>query len=129
MTISPVQTDRAPAAIGPYSQGIAAGKWRFISGQLGMLPETGELAGNDLATQTKQALHNLKQIVEAAGAALENVVAVDVFLADMGKFAEFNRIYEDFFPLHRPARAVVEVSALPKGAQVEIKCIAYIGQD
>jgi 2-iminobutanoate/2-iminopropanoate deaminase len=85
------------------------------------------MAGADLASQARQALQNLKQIVVAAGCALDEVAAVDVFLTDMGKFAEFNRIYEEFFTGHRPARAVVEVSALPKGALVEVKCVAYAG--
>jgi 2-iminobutanoate/2-iminopropanoate deaminase len=125
MVLKTVQTDKAPAAIGPYVQAIVAGPLRFVSGQLGLNPETGELAGTDLASQARQALQNLKQIVVAAGCALDEVAAVDVFLTDMGKFAEFNRIYEEFFTSHRPARAVVEVSALPKGALVEVKCLAY----
>ena len=128
MTLSIVKTDKAPAAIGPYSQGISAGPWRFVSGQLGMNPQTGELVADDLASQARQALKNLKQIVIASGCTLEQVTAVDVYLIDMNKFAEFNKIYEEFFTEHRPARAVVEVSALPKGAVVEIKCLAYDGQ-
>jgi 2-iminobutanoate/2-iminopropanoate deaminase len=127
MVLKTVQTDQAPAAIGPYVQAIVAGPLRFVSGQLGLIPQTGELAGSDLASQARQALQNLKQIVVAAGCALDEVAAVDVFLTDMGKFAEFNRIYEEFFTDHRPARAVVEVSALPKGALVEVKCVAYTG--
>ena len=128
MTLTTVKTDKAPAAIGPYSQGISAGPWRFVSGQLGMNPQTGELVADDLASQARQALKNLKQIVIASGCTLEQVTAVDVYLIDMNKFAEFNKIYEEFFTEHRPARAVVEVSALPKGAVVEIKCLAYDGQ-
>ena len=128
MTLKTVKTDKAPAAIGPYSQGISAGPWRFVSGQLGMNPQTGELVADDLASQARQALQNLKQIVIAGGCTMEQVTAVDVYLTDMKKFAEFNKIYEEFFTEHRPARAVVEVSALPKGAVVEIKCLAYDGQ-
>ena len=128
MTLTTVKTDKAPAAIGPYSQGISAGPWRFVSGQLGMNPQTGELVADDLASQARQALQNLEQIVIAGGCTLEQVTAVDVYLTDMNKFAEFNKIYEEFFTEHRPARAVVEVSALPKGAVVEIKCLAYDGQ-
>ena len=123
MAIQPIETSQAPAAIGPYSQGISAGSWHFVSGQLGLNPETGELVSTDLADQARQALENLKQIIEAAGCSLNQVVAVDVFLTDMGNFAEFNGIYEAFFSGHKPARAVVEVSALPKGGCVEIKCI------
>ncbi len=127
MELQVIQTERAPAAIGPYSQGIAAGPWRFVSGQLGMNPETGELVSDELAAQARQALKNLQQIVEAGGCSLNQVVAVDVFLTDMAKFSEFNEIYQEFFTEHRPARAVIEVSALPKGGCVEMKCIVYSG--
>ncbi|MFZ0726617.1 MAG: Rid family detoxifying hydrolase [Desulfobacterales bacterium] len=125
MPLKPFQTDQAPAAIGPYVQAIAAGPLRFVSGQLGLNPKTGEMAGPDLASQARQALQNLKEIVAAAGCGLDQVTAVDVFLTDMGGFAEFNRVYEEFFTRHRPARAVVEVGALPKGGLVEVKCVAY----
>lgn len=128
MTLKTIKTDKAPAAIGPYSQAVAAGPWRFISGQLGMNPQTGDLVADDLASQARQALQNLKQIVIAGGCTIEQIAAVDVYLTDMSKFAEFNQIYEEFFVEHRPARAVVEVSALPKGAVVEIKCLAYAGE-
>jgi 2-iminobutanoate/2-iminopropanoate deaminase len=129
MSVKSIQTDKAPAAIGPYSQAMAAGGWRFVSGQLGMNPQTGELVSADLAGQARQALENLQQIVIAAGCTLNQVVAVDVFLTDMGQFAEFNAIYQEYFSEHRPARAVVEVGALPKGACVEIKCIVYQGAE
>lgn len=119
-----VQTERAPAAIGPYSQGIAATPWLFVSGQLGIEPETGELVSPDFAPQARQALENLRQIVLAAGSDLNQVTAVDVFVTNIEDFAEFNKIYTEYFSEHRPARAVVEVSALPKGACVEIKCVA-----
>ena len=119
-----VQTDQAPAAIGPYSQGIVAAPWLFVSGQLGIQPETGELVSSDFAPQARQALENLRQIVLAAGSDLNQVTAVDVFVTNIENFAEFNNIYTEYFSEHRPARAVVEVSALPKGACVEIKCIA-----
>jgi 2-iminobutanoate/2-iminopropanoate deaminase len=127
MTVQVINTDKAPAAIGPYSQGISAGPFTFISGQLGMDPQTGELVSDALAPQTRQVLTNLKKIVEASGAGLEQVVAVDAFLTDMAAFGEFNEIYQEFFSNHRPARAVVEVSGLPKGACVEVKCIVYSG--
>ncbi|MBW1840283.1 MAG: RidA family protein [Deltaproteobacteria bacterium] len=121
-----IQTDRAPAAIGPYSQGIRAGSLLFVSGQLGMDPESGELAGSDIETQARRALENILAIVRAGGGNLNQVVAVDVYLTDIGDFAVFNDIYQEYFAEHRPARAVVEVSALPKGACVEIKCIANL---
>jgi 2-iminobutanoate/2-iminopropanoate deaminase len=125
VTCKVIQTDEAPAAIGPYSQGITAGPWLFVSGQLGIQPETGELASSDFVPQAKQALENLLQIVFAAGYQLNQVVAVDVFVTDLNNFVDFNAIYSDCFSEHRPARAVVEVSRLPKDASVEIKCIAY----
>jgi 2-iminobutanoate/2-iminopropanoate deaminase len=126
MKCKAIQTSQAPAAIGPYSQAIAARYWLFVSGQLGLNPQTGEFAGPDLASQARQALENLKQIVIAGGSDMQSVVSVDVFLTDIGKFSEFNEIYKEYFSDHRPARAVVGVSALPKGACVEIKCIAAL---
>ena len=122
-----IQTDKAPSAIGPYSQGIAAGPWLFVSGQLGMHPQTGELISSDFDSQVRQPLENLRQILLAAGCDLNCVTAVDVFVTDMGDFADFNEIYTGYFSEHRPARAVVEVSALPRGAKVEIKCVACVG--
>ena len=121
-----VATDQAPAAIGPYSQGISIESWLFVSGQLGIQPDTGELVELSFSAQARQALENLKQVVLAGGSSLNNVVAVDVFLTDIGNFAEFNDIYTEYFTDHRPARAVVEVRALPKSAAVEIKCIARL---
>jgi 2-iminobutanoate/2-iminopropanoate deaminase len=124
MPINPIQTDRAPAAIGPYSQGIAAGGLLFVSGQLGLDPATGELVSPDFEPQARQALENLKAILETAGSSLSQVVAVDVFITHMGNFSAFNDIYQVYFDRHRPARAVVEVSGLPKGGVIEIKCTA-----
>ena len=119
-----IQTERAPAAIGPYSQAIRVDKWLFVSGQIGFLPATGQLAGEQLGQQATQALQNMRQILEAAGFGLDEVVSVDVFLVDISQFGSFNSIYENFFSAHKPARAVVEVKGLPRGALVEIKCIA-----
>ena len=124
MTCKVIQTDQAPAAIGPYSQGITAAPFLFVSGQLGIQPETGELVGSNFKVQAKQALENLLQIVLAAGYNLNQIVAVDVFVTDLTNFANFSDIYAEYFSEHRPARAVVEVSGLPKGAAIEIKCIA-----
>ena len=121
---SVIQTHDAPAAIGPYSQAVVAGDWVFVSGQIGLDPKTGELKGKDLYTQARQALANLDGILKAADCRLDQVVSVDVFLADINDFASFNAIYERFFDLHRPARAVVAVKDLPKNAIVEIRCIA-----
>ena len=127
MDLRSVQTDKAPAAIGPYSQAIGAGSLVFVSGQLGLNPQSGELVSSEFGPQAKQALENLKQIVLAGGSDLTRVVAVDVFVTDMAKFPEFNEIYQNYFSDHRPARAFIEVSGLPKGALVEIKCIAETG--
>jgi len=119
-----IQTDHAPAAIGPYSQAIRVDRWLFVSGQIGFLPATGQLVGEQLSEQATQALQNMRQIVEAAGFGFEEVVSVDVFLVDISQFGSFNSIYENFFDAHKPARAVVEVKGLPRGALVEIKCVA-----
>jgi 2-iminobutanoate/2-iminopropanoate deaminase len=128
MALQPLTTDTAPAAIGPYSQAMDAGGMLFVSGQLGMDPETGELVGDDIEAQARQALENLKSIITAAGLNLKHVAAVDAFLTDMGDFAAFNGVYQEYFSDHKPARAVVAVKALPKGGSVEIKCIAVKGQ-
>ena len=119
-----IQTDRAPAAIGPYSQAIRVDNWLFVSGQIGFLPATGQPAGDNLVDQAAQALQNMREILEAAGFGLNDVVSVDVFLVDIAQFGSFNSIYENFFATHKPARAVVEVKGLPRGALVEIKCVA-----
>lgn len=124
MELNVIKTQKAPAAIGPYSQAIAVNQWLFVSGQLGLIPESGELAGPDLASQASQALKNLTQVLKAGGTDLDKVASVDAFLTNMDDFAEFNRIYQQFFTTHKPARAVVGVNSLPKGALVEIKCIA-----
>ncbi|BBO75382.1 reactive intermediate/imine deaminase [Desulfosarcina widdelii] len=126
MNLSTVKTDKAPAAIGPYSQAVVASPFVFVSGQLGMDPATGDLVGEDLESQASQALENLRQILTAAGSSMEKVTAVEVYLTDMGRFADFNAIYAKYFSARPPARAVIEVSALPKGACVEIKCTAVV---
>ena len=124
MALMPIQTKTAPAAIGPYAQGIEAGNLVFVSGQLGLDPSTGEMAGDDLESQARQALANLKAVLLAGGCAFYHVAAVDVYLTGMEDFGAFNAIYEEFFSDHKPARAVVAVKALPKNARIEIKCIA-----
>jgi 2-iminobutanoate/2-iminopropanoate deaminase len=121
---TPVQTEKAPAAIGPYAQGRIGGGLVFVSGQLGFDPATGDFVGPDTAAQARQALANLQAVLEAAGCGLTDVAAVDVFLVDMADFVAFNQIYQAFFGDHKPARAVVAVKALPKQGRVEVKCIA-----
>jgi len=98
--------------------------WLFVSGQLGLVPSTGQFVGDGLKEQATQSLQNVRAILEEAGLGIENVVSVDVFLVDMAQFAAFNEIYQAFFGNHKPARAVVEVSGLPRGGLVEIKCVA-----
>ncbi len=124
--IERIFTDKAPAAIGPYSQAISDGSTIWVSGQLGMDPQSGELV-DGMEAQARQALANLAAVLEAGGFSLSDVVAVDVYLADMDDFGAFNQIYQAVFDNHRPARAVVAVAGLPKGAKVEIKCIACKG--
>jgi 2-iminobutanoate/2-iminopropanoate deaminase len=124
MSLKVIHTQGAPAAIGPYSQAVQAGRWLFVSGQIGLNPAGGELVGDDFNEQARQALANLTSILYAAGFEIADVVSVDVFLTDMGRFSAFNAVYETVFSEHKPARAAVEVSALPRGAKVEIKCVA-----
>ncbi len=121
--ITLIHTDKAPAAVGPYSQATKTGNMLFVSGQLGIIPGEGKLA-EGFEAQTKQALENLKAILEEADSSLEQVMAVDVFVTDMGKFADLNGIYAEYFSNHKPARAAIEVAGLPLGGLVEFKCIA-----
>lgn len=118
-----VQTANAPAAIGPYSQAVTFGGLVFLSGQLGIVPATG-IIPDEFAAQARQALDNVRTVVEAAGSDLTRVLSVDVFLIDMGRFGEFNAIYSTYFTTHKPARAAVAVAALPREAQVEMRVVA-----
>ena len=120
-----INTDKAPAAIGPYSQAIDSGKGLiFLSGQIPIDPATGAFAEGGIKEQTRQSLLNAQAILNAAGLSLNNVVKTTVFLADMGDFAAMNEVYAQFFAEPFPARSAVAVKALPKGALVEIECIA-----
>jgi 2-iminobutanoate/2-iminopropanoate deaminase len=119
-----VATDQAPAAVGPYSQAIAAGDLIFCSGQIPLDPATGELVEGSIADQTKRCMRNLAAVLEAAGSNLDAVVKVTVFLTDIGDYAEFNEAYAEFVGAEPPARAAFAVAALPRGAGVEIECIA-----
>lgn len=120
----PIHTPKAPAAIGPYSQAIQAGNLIFVSGQIPVDPATGEFAGNDITTQTRQSLTNVKAILEQAGYTCADVVKTTVLLADMGDFAAMNAVYAEFFSEPFPARAAFAVKSLPKGALVEIEAVA-----
>ncbi len=125
--LKPVSTDKAPAAVGPYSQGMEAGGFIYVSGQLPMNPATKELVAGDIKKATEWCLENAKAILNAAGADLENVVKVTVFLQDIGQFSEMNEVYARYFEAHKPARAAFEVAKLPLGAEIEIEMIAYKG--
>jgi 2-iminobutanoate/2-iminopropanoate deaminase len=121
-----VQTDKAPRAIGPYSQAIRTDFAVFTAGQVGLDPNTGELVSNSVEEQTRQVLKNLQNVLEAGGSSLKNVVKTTVFLKDMDDFSKMNAIYTEFFGENPPARSTVAVAALPKGASVEIEAIALI---
>lgn len=127
MECTAIATDKAPSAIGPYSQAVSACPFVFVSGQLGIDPRTGDLASPDFELQARQSLENIRHILEAAGCTMEQVVSVDVYLSNLSNFSKFNDIYREYFKENFPARAVVEVSALPKCASIEIKCVACRG--
>ena len=121
-----IQTDQAPAAIGPYSQAVKKSGLVFVSGQIAIDPATGELVEGDIQTQTRQVLKNVQAVLEAAGAALDDVVKATVFITNMDDFPLVNEVYSEFFQKQPPARACVEVSRLPKSVQVEIEAIAVL---
>ncbi len=124
-----VTTEKAPKAIGPYSVGVIAGHFVFTAGQIGLVPETGAIVEGGVEAETRQALTNLKNILEAAGSSLENVVKTTVFLRDMNDFARMNAIYGEFFTANAPARSAVQVAALPKGAAVEVEAVALVPEN
>jgi len=119
-----IQTDRAPKAIGPYSQAIRTSGFVFASGQIPIDPETGQFVAGGIAEQTQQVIKNLSRVLEAAGSGLDRVVKTTVFLADMEEFAAMNEVYGKFFSAEPPARATVEAARLPRDARVEIEAIA-----
>ena len=121
-----IQTDKAPKAIGPYSQAIVAGNLIFCSGQIPTDPATGEFVKGGIKEQTEQVFKNLAEVLKAAGSSFESVVSVNVYLRDMNDFKEMNEVYAETFGEHKPARATVGVSALPKNALIEISCIALV---
>lgn len=119
-----INTDKAPAAIGPYSQAIHAGNLVFVSGQLPVDPATGNFAEGGIKELTRQSLTNMKNILEAEGLKMSQAVKTTVFLADMADFAEMNEVYAEFFTKPFPARSAIAIKTLPKNARVEIECIA-----
>ena len=125
MSKQAIATPNAPAAIGPYSQAVKAdGVSINVSGQLPIDPATGAFAGEDIKSQTRQSLTNIKAILEEAGAGMDAVVETTVMLADIAEFADMNEVYAEFFEEPYPARAAVQVAALPKGAKIEIRAVA-----
>lgn len=123
-----ITTDKAPAAIGPYSQGYIVDKMLYASGQIPINPETGEIEGTDIVSQTTQVMKNIGAILEAAGCDYTKVVKTTCFLADMGDFATFNEIYAKYFT-EKPARSCVAVKTLPKNVLCEVEIIAYLGEE
>ncbi|WP_428237002.1 RidA family protein [Gracilimonas sp.] len=119
-----INTDNAPAAVGVYSQAIQVGNTLYLSGQIGLIPESRELAGADLESQTHQTLKNIRAVLKAAGYEMSDVVKAQVFLDDMNDYSAFNEVYVQYFPENPPARAVVEVSRIPLDAKVEIMVTA-----
>ena len=122
-----IATDKAPGAIGPYSQAVVCGGLVYTSGQIAIDPATGDLAGADIATQSEQVMKNLGAVLAAAGSSYEKAVKTTCFLADIADFATFNEIYGRYFT-EKPARSCVAVKALPKGALVEVEVIAEVGE-
>lgn len=126
MALKIINTEKAPAAIGPYSQAIKADNMIFTSGQLHFNPESGELIKGDIQKLTRQCLENVKAILEEAGASLDDVVKVSIFITDMSKFPLINEVYGQYFNNHKPARSCIAVKDLPAGGEIEIEAIAIV---
>jgi 2-iminobutanoate/2-iminopropanoate deaminase len=123
-----VSTKNAPAAVGPYSQGIRVGELIFTAGQIALVPQTGKLVEGDIEAQTRQVMQNLAAILEAAGSSLANIVKTTVFVTDINDFARVNQVYGSFFNDAPPARSTIQVAALPLGAKVEIEAVAILAE-
>lgn len=124
MNIEVIKTEKAPQAIGPYSQAIVAGPFIFTSGQIPIDPKTGEVVAGGIEEQTEQVLKNLKNVLEAAGSSMNKVVKITVYIQDMNSFSKINEVYAKYFSEPYPARSCVEVSKLPKGVLIEIEAVA-----
>jgi 2-iminobutanoate/2-iminopropanoate deaminase len=120
-----IETNQAPSAIGPYSQAIRIGDFIYTSGQIALNPDTMEMMNGDIEEETKRVLNNIEAILKADGLSLANVIKATVYLTDLGEFSRMNQIYEKYFEQSKPARACVQVAALPKGARIEIDVIAH----
>ncbi len=123
-----VYTNRAPQPIGPYSQAIIAGGFIFISGQIPLDPATGRLVEGGFKDKVRAVMDNIKSIIEAAGGSMDDLVKVTVYLRDISRFSDFNEVYKEYFKGDPPARAVIEVSNLPKGVDLEVEAIGYIAR-
>ncbi len=121
-----ISTKAAPAAMGPYSQAIRAGNFLYLSGQLGVDPDTGDMMGDDLETQTRQSVKNIGSILSSVGLSFADVIKTIVFLSDMQNFSRMNKVYQEYFNIDPPARSCIEVSRLPKNALIEIESVAII---
>jgi len=121
-----IRTEKAPKAIGPYSAGIKTGEFVFTAGQIGIVPESGNIVEGGIENETRQVLRNIQHILEEAGSSLQWVIKTTVYLRDMNEFTRMNLIYADFFKENPPARTTVQVAALPKGAAIEIDAIALV---
>ncbi|NLW22218.1 MAG: RidA family protein [Tissierellia bacterium] len=126
MNIKAISTNKAPEAVGPYSQGIKAGNLIFVSGQLPVDMETGELIKDDIKKATRACIENILAILGEGGASLENIAKITIYITDMNDFSLVNEAYGEYFNEHKPARACIEVAGLPKGVDVEIEAIAVI---
>jgi len=124
--VTMIHTDAAPKAVGPYSQAVVHGGVAYLSGQIGLDPESGRLVSDDFETQARQVMRNLAAVIEAAGAGLSDILKVNIYLVDMADFPALNAIYADWLGAHRPARATVAVAALPLGARIEMDLVARI---
>lgn len=127
MMLKKISTEKAPAAIGPYSQGIIVDQFLFASGQVPIIPETGEIAEGDITVQAEQVMKNIQAILEEAGTTFEKVVKTTCYLADMNDFAAFNEVYGSYFT-EKPARSCVAVKTLPKNVLCEVEIIGYLGE-
>jgi reactive intermediate/imine deaminase len=127
MPREPIRTDRAPAAIGPYSQAVRAGGQVFLSGQIPLDPATGELVQADIATEARRVFDNLRAVCEASGGTLDDVVRIGIYLTDLGDFAAVNAVMADCFSAPYPARSTIQVAGLPRGARVEVDAILSLG--
>src|SRR6266481_1717548 len=123
-----ISTSEAPAAIGPYSQAVRSGRLLFCSGQIPLDPKSGQIVSGDIGAQTRRVLNNISALLRAEGATFEDVVKTTIFLTDLDDFQTVNEIYGSYFKQHPPARSTVQVSALPKGAKIEIDAIADTGE-